>query len=171
MARSRKQSATADEHNAETDEVRGEAFDHQSNVVDFRTPTERRLEREQKIRDLAERLDEATEEASLIRDQMKAIRLDAKAEGIDWKMLAQMTSARRKSESKRLAAENSRREIARAFGWDDGAQLDLLVDDRAEGLIPGQQREFMGETEDGLSPDKRAALESGFFTREELGVQ
>jgi hypothetical protein len=164
----RRKSGTAAEHNAETESQRQAAADNSANVVDLMSASERWEMRQSKILELAKRLDTAVEQAAGIRDVMKSIRLDAKSNDIDWKALSQLSSQRRAKESKRLKWEASRREIARAFGWEDGEQLDLL--DRADGLIPGLNREFMGPTEDGLSPDKKAALESGFFTREELGL-
>lgn len=172
MARPQKASAPAEEHNETQTEQRQEAADRSTNVVDLKA-AERIRERQTLIVQLAGELDKVAADAGTIKDRMKSIRLRAKEHAIDWKALQQLTTQRRAKEAKRLAWEKSRREIARAFGWEDGKQVDMF-EDRAEGLTPGQQREFLGPTDDPTDPSVQrdpavaAALNAGFFTEDEL---
>lgn len=166
MARPKRESAPAEAHNEDTEEVRQSAREASGNVVDFVTETEQAKRRIEVIRRLADELDVIAERDAEVKDDKRRVRLDAESYGIDWKALSQMVTQRRQKAAKREAWERSRRDIARAFGWDDGAQQEMF----REESLPGLDRPFLGDEEPGVDAAIAAAIEQGWLSEEEIAA-
>jgi uncharacterized protein (UPF0335 family) len=166
MARGKRKTATAEEFNAEQDEVRQEAAARSDNVVDLKTARERNEARDSYINDLADRIESLDVERDGVNSRVKALYDEAEANGLDRKALKHHIRLRKLDADKRAKYRKTQAEIEHAWEWD--AQAELFP---AEAL-PGIDRPFMtddaGKAEPGIDQTTAAAIKDGWLSDDEL---
>ena len=166
MARSKRNSAPAEAHNEETEEVRQEAREASGNVVHLKDSAERTAARHRHIIELVEQACALRVEGKAINERRKAIFDDAEAIGLDRKAFRAHIARTLMEADKREAWEATMRECARAHGWDDGAQTELF----REESLPGVDRPFLSDEEPGVDAAIAAAIEQGWLSEEEIAA-
>jgi len=131
MARTQRKSGTAAEHNDDAEETRQEARSEQSNVIDL-DASKKAAARVALIIRLADAAEELRLKGKAINEERKAIFDQVDACGINRAAFKAMLVKRRMEEEKRLAYDKAQKEIARAFGWDDGAQGDMFHGEQSQ---------------------------------------
>lgn len=170
MARTKKKAATADEFNAEQEELRQEAREADTNVVDLGFPTLNEIEADKVyIRDLALEIGDYKARRKGCNDEITAKLTEAETNGLSRDALKAAIKLEAMEPAKRKAWMETLRRCARAFGWD--AQRDLF--EAAEpGSIPGLERPFIGgeqtTEEPGVDAGVAKAIEEGWLTEDEL---
>lgn len=170
MARSKRNSAPAEAHNEETEEVRHEAREASGNVVHLKDSAERTAARHRHIIELVEQACALGVEGKAINERRKAIFDDAEAIGLDRKAFRAHIARTLMEADKREAWEATMRECARAHGWDDGAQTELF----REESLPGVDRPFLAGDDEapeaGVDAGVAAAIEQGWLTEDEIAA-
>lgn len=147
MARNRK-AKTAETFNEDFEAQRQAARDASSNVVEL-LPQASAAERQEFVHDMAIEIESLMSERKSINLRISAVLDDVAARDISKQAFKDWLRLRAMEQEKLARYQRSRHELAQASGWAE--QGELFSQAPAEGLIPGQQREFMGDADDPIA--------------------